>query len=60
MASVGCKNNDGSKIAFQSSVKISEAFNIEHMDLIDEEYSWDQLSNTVIDILVNDFIDFKS
>jgi hypothetical protein len=41
MASVGCKNNDGSKVAFQSSVKISEAFNIEHMDLIDEEYSRD-------------------
>ena len=60
MTSVGSKNNNGSKIAFKRSVKVSEAFNIEHVDLIDEEYTWNQLGNTVIDILVNDLIDFKS
>jgi hypothetical protein len=60
MASVGSKNNDGGKVAFKGSVKISETFNIEHVDLIDKENARNQLSNTVIDILVNDFIDFKS
>jgi hypothetical protein len=60
MASVGSKNNDGGKVAFKGSVKISETFNIEHVDLIDKENTRDQFSDTVIDILVNDFIDFKS
>lgn len=30
------------------------------MDLIDEKYSWYKLSNTVINVLVDDFVDFKS
>jgi len=30
------------------------------MDLIDEENTWDEFSNTVINILVDDFVDFKS
>jgi len=60
MTSVGSKNNDGSKVAFKSSVKVSETFDVEHVDLIDEEDTWNQFGNAMIDILVNYLIDFKS
>ena len=60
MTTVGCKDDNWSKVAFKSSVKIGEAFYIEHVDLIDEEDTWNKLSNTMIDILVHNFVDFKA
>jgi hypothetical protein len=30
------------------------------VDLIDEEDAWNELSNTVIDVLVDDLVDLKS
>ena len=60
VTSVGGKNNDGGKVAFKGSVEVGETFDIEHMDLIDEEHTWHKLSNTVINVLINDLVDFKT
>jgi hypothetical protein len=43
--SVSSHNNNWGLIAFKSSVEEGEAFNIEHVDLIDEEDTRDDLSS---------------
>jgi hypothetical protein len=40
MTTVGSEDHDGGKVAFKSSVKVGEALNVEHVDLIDEEDTW--------------------
>ena len=60
MTSVCSKDDNGCQIAFKGSIEVCEALDIEHMDLIDEEDTWDQLCNTVIDVLVHYFVDLKS
>jgi hypothetical protein len=40
VTTVGSEDHNRGKVAFKSSVKVGEALNIEHMDLIDEEDSW--------------------
>lgn len=60
MSAVGSEDDDGSEVALKCSVQVGEAFDIEHVDLVDEEHSWHQLSNTVIDVLVDNFVDLKS
>ena len=58
--SVGGQNDDRSEIAFKGSVQVGEALNIEHVDLIDEKNTWDEFSNTMINIFIDNLIDFKS
>ena len=60
MPSVSSKDDDGGKVALKGSVEVGEALNIKHMNFIDEEDSWNQLSNTVVDVFVNYLIDFQS
>lgn len=40
-ASVRGQNNNRSKSGLQCSVQEGETFNIKHMDLVNEEDSWD-------------------
>ena len=56
--SVRSQNHHWSKLRFQRPVQICKALNIQHMDLIDEQHSRDQLSNSLIDVLAHDFVDF--
>ncbi len=58
--SVGGQDDDRSEIALKSSIQVGEALDIEHVDLIDEQDTWNKLSNTVIYVFVDDFVDFKS
>jgi len=58
--SVGSQNDDRSEIAFKGSIQVGEALNIEHVDLINEQDTWNELSDTVIYVFVDDFVDFKS
>jgi len=58
--SVGGQDDDRSEIALKGSVQVGEALNIEHVDLIDEQDTWNKLGNTVIYVFVHNFVDFKS
>jgi len=58
--SVGGKDNNGGQSAFKGSVKEGETFDIKHMNFIDEENSWDEFGNTLINVFVDNFIDFSS
>ena len=39
-ATIGSKNYNRSKIRLKSSVKISEAFNIEHVNFVNKKNAW--------------------
>jgi hypothetical protein len=58
--SVGGEDDDWSEIGLKGSIEVSEALNIKHVHLIDEEDTWYKLSNTVINVFVDDFVDFES
>ena len=60
VAVVGGEDDNWSQVTFKSSIEISETFNIKHMDLIDEENTWYKLGDTVVNVLVNNFVDFQS
>lgn len=51
-ASVGGEYDNGSKGALEGTVEEGEAFNIEHVDLVDKEHPGDKLSHALIDIPV--------
>ena len=63
---VGGHDHDWCLITLKSSVKEREAFDVEHMDLIDEEDTWDDLSTAffsplgdlLVDLLANFRLDF--
>lgn len=57
---IRCENHDGGQVAFEGSVQVGEALNVEHVNLIDEEDAWHKFSNTVINVFVDDFVDFKT
>ena len=58
--SVSSKDNNRSKSWLKSSVEESKAFNIKHVHLIDEKDSWNKFSNSLINISINNFINFSS
>ena len=58
--SVGGEHHDWSEITLECSVHVGEALDVEHVDLIDEEDTWHELSDAVVNILVDDFVDFES
>ena len=51
--SVGREDNDWCEVALKRSVHVREAFNVEHVDLIDEEDTWDELGATLLSPLGN-------
>ena len=59
-SSVSGKNHNGRQVRFQGSVEVCEALNIQHVDFINEQHSRDQFSNAVINVLVNNLVDFNS
>merc|ERR1719508_119355 len=52
--------NNGSNGRLQGSVKIGEALNIQHVNLVNEENAGDQLSHTIIYIFINHFVNLPS
>ena len=60
MASVRCEDDDGSEIRLECSVEVGEALNVEHVDLVDEEHTWHELCNAVIDVLIHHFVNLQS
>ena len=41
-------------------MKIGEALNVQHVDFVDEEHAWHELGHSLIDVLVDDFVDLFS
>ena len=58
--SVSGEDDDGRQVALKSSVHISEALDIEHVHLINEEDTWNELRDTVINIAVHNLINFET
>ena len=42
---VCCHDDNGCLVTFESSIKVREAFDIEHVHLIDEEHTWNDFSS---------------
>lgn len=59
-SSVGSKDDYGSCLAFESSVEERKAFHVEHVDLVDKEYSWNNLGFSLFSPLWYFFIDLLS
>ena len=38
-------------------MQIGEALNVQHVDLVDEEHTWNQLSNALVNVLVHHLVD---
>ncbi|KAK1337651.1 hypothetical protein QTO34_002284 [Cnephaeus nilssonii] len=51
VASVRCKDDDGGDRRFQGPVQVGEALDVQHVDLINKEHTWNQLSNALINVL---------
>lgn len=60
VASVGCKDDDGGNRRFQGPVQVGEALDVQHVDLIDKEYTWNQLSDALINVLIHHLVNFPS
>ena len=45
-ASVGGENDDGGDGRLESTVKVGEAFDVQHVDLIDEEHAGYKFGNS--------------
>lgn len=58
--SISGQDDNGSESRFESPVEEGETFDIQHMNLIDEEHSRDKFSNTLVDVSVDNFVDFAS
>jgi len=58
--SIGGHDDNWCLIGLQSSVQIREAFNIEHMDLINKQYTWNNLGSTLLTPFSNFLINLLS
>ena len=52
-ASIGSQHNDRRKSRLKRPVEEGKAFDVQHMHLINEQHSWHQLSNSLIDIPID-------
>jgi hypothetical protein len=62
-SAISCHDNDWGLIAFKGSVEEREAFNVKHMDLVNEKNTRHNLSSSFFspfsDFLVNLLTDFR-
>lgn len=54
--SVGSKDDYGRDRRFQCSMQICETFNIQHVNLIYKEHTWDQLCNALINVFIHHLV----
>ena len=52
-AAVGGNYNDGSKSRLKSAIQESEAFDVQHGHLINEQHPWHQFCHTLINVAVD-------
>lgn len=56
VASVRCKDDDGGDRRLQGPVQVGEALDVQHVDLINKEHTWNQLRNALINVLVHHLV----
>ena len=52
-ASIGGEDDNGCQTAFQRSVEVGEAFNVQHVHLVNEQHPGYQLSHALINVPVH-------
>lgn len=58
-ASICGEDDNGCYSWFKCSVKKGETFDIKHMNFINEQNTWDQLGNTLINVFVYHFVNLQ-
>mmetsp|Transcript_72019 Transcript_72019/g.154140 ORF Transcript_72019/g.154140 Transcript_72019/m.154140 type:complete len:378 (+) Transcript_72019:146-1279(+) len=58
-APVGGENNDRAQGGLEGAIQVSEALNVKHVHLVDEEHAWHQLCDSLVDIPVHDLVDLQ-
>src|SRR5579872_4015015 len=59
-ASIGGKDHGGSHGGLEEGVEIGEAFDIEHVNLVNENDTRDNLCNALVNIAFDNFVDLSS
>merc|ERR550514_1379442 len=59
-AAVRRENDDRRERTLKRTVQVREALDIQHVDLIDEEHARNKLRNTLVNVSVDDFVDFRA
>ena len=59
-ASVGGQHHRRCHGGLEEGVEVGETLDIEHMNLIDEDDSWNDLCNTLVNIALDDFINLSA
>jgi len=59
-ASVGGQHNGRCHGGLEEGIEVGETLDIEHMNLIDEDDSWNDLCDTLVNVALDDFIDFSA
>ena len=57
LAPVGGEDDNGCERRLEGAVEVGEALNVQHVNLVYEEYTRHQLSNALVDVLVYHFVD---
>lgn len=60
VSAIGSKDDNGGNGRFQRSVQVCETFNIQHVNFIYKEYTWDQLCDALINVFIYDLIYLSS
>jgi hypothetical protein len=56
-ALVGGKDDVRGDLGFEGAIEVGEGFDVEHVDLVDEEDAGDELGDTLVDVPVDDLVD---
>lgn len=57
---VGGENNDGSDGALKCSMEVCEAFNVQHVHLVNKKDSRYELRYTLVDVAVHYFVNLSA
>lgn len=58
-AAVGGKDDDRGQRGFEGAVEVGEAFNVEHVDFVNEEHARHKLGDALVNVLVDDLVDLS-
>ena len=59
-ASVCGQHHGGRHGGLEEGVEVGETLDIEHMNLVDEDDTWNDLCNTLVNIALDDFVDLST
>ena len=59
-ASVGSEDDGRCHGGLEEGVEVGETLDIEHVNLVDEDDTWNDLCNALVNIALDDFVDLSS